>query len=164
MADTRLSETFTKRISNNLEAIHYFKAHRFDYARDGKPNPKRIYNHMRGIDFNKEVRITTLTAGLLLQQFAKPGRPKGNYYCKPGTTPCAAGVSGKVNLTDSNELVNRETKLYAVVETVAVLHSHTAAITDTWSIKDKSIACCGGAEQYLIPNADSTKPAILLGR
>ena len=93
-------------------------------------NPQRIVDHLRGIDFSKDVFETTIEKGTVLEQWVgKHG--VGDYFTMPGEDPSKLGI----------DITGRTKKIFVVTEDTKVLQSTTADIE-----KHK-----GGALQYFSP-------------
>jgi hypothetical protein len=62
---------------------------------------EKIASHLEGIDFNQPVDVVTLPKGTPTVQYQVPGRPTGNYFAPPGTSPESIGVNpaGRVPTT-----------------------------------------------------------------
>ena len=95
-------------------------------------------DHMKGIDFNKDVKVKTLKKGTKVDQWQGKGKAQGNYYTKPGTSPDTLGIdsSGRVK---SEYILNKDTD---------VLQSIAADTSKNKSIENPSIKGKGGGTQY----------------
>ncbi len=124
-----------------------------------------ILGFLKGIDFSKPVRLTTLRRGEMLAKYGYPERP-GSFLTKIGTGMDRLGINPK----------ERSFFRYEVVEDVEVLESHVAPIADTWTDKgtvpvrgrdgailkaNKKYQAGGGGTQYIVDVGQLLKSGIL---
>lgn len=90
------------RCSKEAKAKNFYKESGF--------NTQKTKDHMRGIDFNKDVKVTTLKKGTKVDQWQVKGKPQGDYYTKPGTSPNTLGIDSTDRIK-TEYIVNNDTKV-----------------------------------------------------
>ena len=88
------SQPATQAESNKAIATNFYKS-TTDWS------DEKIASHLEGIDFSQPVEVVTLPQGAPMVQYQVPGRPMGNYFAPPGTSPESIGVNpaGRVATT-----------------------------------------------------------------
>ncbi len=138
----------------------------YDFYLKNKYTPDAIPGHLSGIDFTKEVKLTSIQAGSRnLYQFQPPvsdvkAEPRqGDYYAEAGLTPTSLGISPQAVRHWLNETtpIDKSLNEYKIVSQTMVLESTAKAIKDTWSIPKVEIMTEGGARQYFCGEKDAFK-------
>ncbi len=123
------------------------------YEKQGWPQA-RIDSHLKGIDFNKPVRVTTIPANKTLGQWQVPGGPKGNYFAPLEETPSRLGIS-PVGHDPAIGAVSKVQTQYVNPAPVQALSSRAASIEDSWSNPYSTAETQGGGQQYFVPDPGS---------
>ncbi|MCR5188257.1 MAG: hypothetical protein K6C97_04915 [Treponema sp.] len=90
------------RCSKEAKAKNFYKESGF--------NAQKTEEHIRGIDFNKDVKVKTLKKGTKVDQWQVKGNPQGYYYTKPGTSPNTLGIDSTGRIK-TEYIVNNDTKV-----------------------------------------------------
>lgn len=117
------------------------KALASDFYEQAGFSGKRLENHLKGIDYSKDVDLYTLSRGGPVAQWQPPGTAVGNYFGPIGGNPARMGIDAET----------RELLVYAPTERVTVLRS-TAADIQSW--KEPGRIYFGGEHQYFTNSQD----------
>lgn len=170
IAKAKIVKTFPWAKNSLRVSLRKAKAEKF-YSNAGF-DKKSARAHMKGIDFNKPVKVVKIPPENqgVLHQFQKRNVEgklgSGEYFTTdPKATPSQLGISDKYNRrynpsTKKTETVSEVTMVEKVEiklsseKPVTGLKSTTKKINDTWNIDGQSVSTEGGATQVCIPRSD----------
>lgn len=134
--DDRASSLAPDSTEADLQAQRLAVARQY-YERTGW-SEDRIADHLRGIDFSKEVAVVPLHKDEVVIQWVDPYKGPGNYFAPAGSTPDSLGISGE----------GRVLRQFVVTKDTTVLQSTAAPIVPDWSGDPDPAATSGGGTQW----------------
>lgn len=129
-----------------LDSSQYSKFLAKNFYLDSGYSLKSAADHLRGIDFSKSVKISTVTKGAERIQYRLPGSPQGNYYALLDSDKSKLGIYTS----------GRQPYIYKAKVDVQVLRSYTRPMVDDYSMKvyGWKILTNGGEVQEFTPLKD----------
>lgn len=118
---------------------------------------KNVDSHLRGINFEKGVRVEMVPPPNKFYQYQRQSIKdgslmRGSYYTiDKNATPSQLGIYDKFSFVDNGLEFDKELVEITNVTPQKALKSTAAKITDNWSVPGKSYSTEGGAIQYFMP-------------
>lgn len=116
-----------------------------------------IDSHLRGINFDKGVRIEQVPPPSTFYQYQRQSLTdgsfiRGSYYSiDKNVTPSQLGIHERYSFVENGLEFKKEVFEITDIKPQKALRSTAAKIEDTWSVPGKSYSTEGGAIQYFIP-------------
>lgn len=89
--------------------------------------------YMKGINFNKPVRMYKVKKGDIFIQYQVAGAPQGNFYALEGSSPTELGINDfGIDIT-TGLMVRKRMRVYIAIKDFTLLSSYAAAVIDDWS-------------------------------
>ncbi len=124
-----------------------------DFYQNAQWPEQRINDHLKGIDFTKDVEMTVLRKGQTVTQWVDPARGPGNYFAPPGFTPDELGIRSTGVLGQDRYLQS-----FTLTQDTQVLKSTAAPVVLDWD-GGAPIMAKGGGTQYFAPNTAAFESA-----
>jgi hypothetical protein len=128
------------------------------YLNNLSADPNKIFDHMDGIDFNKEVKVSTFQQGEMVCQWRAINSPQGGYYCGANqpTSPNCLGINE--DQADTQGYISKRVMHHheIVARDLEALESVAARVNDNWSVITRPPhPTSGGCIQYF--NSEKSK-------
>lgn len=163
--EQRIKEDYESERRWNENQVEYYENHlnpkireRFNTAlqfyKKAGFNREESLSHMRGINFNREVSVETVTPNTVLKQYQHPKQKQAGKYFTRFSHKSEIGIEG-----DWKDTQNRVSEFYIVKEDLKALKS-TSADIESWKKpgeKGSGELYYGGGEQYFITTEDLLK-------
>jgi hypothetical protein len=139
------------------------------YKQQGGMSAAEARNHMRGIDFNKPVKIgppppIDSPQNCWQNPGGNPNRP-GQYFAKAGNSPSDLGIANKGNAFGpkgeyaAGPIGPKESTGYNMSPNTTYMQSTAAPVKDTWSAPGHSYGTDGGGTQNFVPRKGTAAQA-----
>jgi len=134
------------RVGPKRVVYNFYKKHKF--------NHNKAISHMQGIDFLKDVDVKyTLNKKDEVAQWKLGSIPQGNYYSEVNKDPSCLGINPKqADYQGQGKPSVRIEHIFRLQMQVICLKTISAAVLDTWSIRNTPYQTRGGCIQYFNAN------------